>query len=286
MKKFLPVPALFFSGLLLAKGTPLSVYPKSTFQGGVVAVRYALDAGAEPKGYQLKVNGKDVAWDICPGKRRELCAFVGVEMDKPPKKMEASVTQTAKPGFAESISVTVRHRKYPTGKLKVDPSKAVLSDEDKARVEQERATMKTVWAASEPSVMWEGKFLLPGKSGTTSPFGVQRTFNGTVASTHYGLDLRGNEGTWILASNAGKVVFADHMFLSGNFVAIDHGMGLFTTYSHMSAFSVKPGERVTPGQKLGRAGSTGRVTGPHLHWGVRVNGLYVDPAEFLKVANR
>ncbi len=283
---FLLIPLTLFAKEKGGAERALKIFPKSTVPGGVIAVHYALPAEDEPALYTLQVNGKDVAWDLCPGKKRRLCAFAAVEMDNSPKRMEAVVTKVAG-GTPETHSVPVRPKKYPSGRLTVDPSKAVLSDEDKARMDEERARTKAVYEASEKRPLWDvDGFRLPGTAGTTSPFGVQRKFNGKVASTHYGLDLRGNEKTWILSSGAGRVVFADHLFLAGNFVAVDHGMGLFTTYSHLSEFAVKVGDEVKNGQRLGRAGATGRVTGPHLHWGVRINGLYVDPAQFLKIANR
>src|SRR5690606_28296371 len=109
-------------------------------------------------------------------------------------------------------------------------------------------------------------------------------FNGSLASVHYGLDLRGAVGAPIHAANAGVVVMVRDCFTSGNTVIVDHGAGLYTLYFHLSRFDVTEGQRVERGQLLGAVGSTGRVTGPHLHWSVHVDGRYVDPQRLLELA--
>jgi murein DD-endopeptidase MepM/ murein hydrolase activator NlpD len=264
----------------------LFLFPKRTFPGGVILVRFPLKAEETGPAYQLTINGKVTSWELCPNtKKRALCAFVGVELDNAPEAMKAEVRKNAEPTLlAASGTIPVGTRAYSKHQLKVSPAHGNPSPEDLKRVEDERHAMQAIYDSSAQSPLWEKPFKLPGKWGTTSPFGSQRVFNGKIASTHYGVDLRGNEATWVLSANAGKVVFADILFNSGRFVAVDHGGKIFTTYSHMSAFAVKKGESVTQGQHVGKIGRTGRVTGPHLHWAVRIDGLYVDPLEFIKVA--
>ena len=114
------------------------------------------------------------------------------------------------------------------------------------------------------------------------PFGTRRVFNGELQSQHNGADYRAQTGDPIRAAAAGVVRLAKDLFYSGNAVIVDHGAGVFTSYSHLSRIDVKPGDMVTDGQVLGLVGATGRVTGPHLHWGVSINRAMVDPALLLQ----
>lgn len=110
-------------------------------------------------------------------------------------------------------------------------------------------------------------------------------FNGDVKSSHMGVDLRAGTGTPIAATNAGTVVLARASFYPGQTVHIDHGAGVFSSYSHLSVMKVTAGQKIARGAILGLAGATGRVTGPHLHWGMRVNGVSVDPHQLRELLN-
>ena len=114
-----------------------------------------------------------------------------------------------------------------------------------------------------------------------SGFGTRSVFNGQPRSPHSGADFRSPEGTPIKAPNAGRIVVARNMYFSGNTVVIDHGLGCFSLLAHLSAFDVHEGESVSAGQLIGRVGATGRVTGPHLHWAVRIANARVDPLSVL-----
>jgi murein DD-endopeptidase MepM/ murein hydrolase activator NlpD len=110
-------------------------------------------------------------------------------------------------------------------------------------------------------------------------------FNGTLTSRHLGVDFRGRTGEPVLAANRGVVALVDNFFLAGNVVYIDHGAGIVTAYFHMSKTLVAPGDTVARGQTIGLVGSTGRVTGPHLHWSVRYGALTVNPLDLLKLGS-
>lgn len=126
-------------------------------------------------------------------------------------------------------------------------------------------------------------FAYPRPADITAPYGDQRVLNGKTKSVHYGVDLDGNTGDPIWAANDGVVVMARECFGSGNTVLIDHGGRLFTAYFHLSAFAVKVGDQVKQGQAIGRVGMTGRVTGPHLHFGVKLDGRWVNPLSLLSL---
>ncbi len=270
----------------IAPQLPLSLYPKRTFPGGVILVRFQIAATESSNDYTLFLNDKETAWELCPNRKtRALCVFAGVEIDGTPAVMKAEIRKgNLLTDVVASGTIPVEMRAYSKKELKVSKAHGEPSAEDLKRGEDERRRLKLVYDASAKVPLWEQPFLMPGKGPPTSFFGGQRLFNGKTASTHYGVDLRGNEKTWVLSANSGKVVFADSLFNSGNFIVLDHGGKIFTTHSHMSKFAVKVGDMVKRGQHLGKIGATGRDTGPHLHWAVRIDGLYVDPLEFLKVA--
>lgn len=262
-----------FLPLVFAAKTPL-VFPKTTFRGGFIVVKLPAPAA-------LKLNGADLPVMPC---QESFCAVSGIAIDGTPDVLELKIE---KEGAApETVNISVKTKASKVTKLKVPPSHVEMSPEDKARFEGDRTELQAIFEKSSELALWDGDFVLPGSGKFTSRFGSGRSFNGKMLSTHYGLDLRGNEKTWVLSSNAGKVVLAKELFNPGNMVVVDHGRGIFTTYSHLSSFNVKAGEMVKKGQRLGRAGATGRVSGPHLHWAVRIRDLFVDPEEFLRVFNQ
>ena len=124
---------------------------------------------------------------------------------------------------------------------------------------------------------------MPLDAEPTGRYGDQRVYNGKVDGVHYGLDLAAAAGTLVGASAGGEVVLARECYMSGNTILIWHGAGVFTAYFHLARMDVKAGDQVKRGQLVGRVGSTGRSTGPHLHWGVKVDGLWVDPRSILRL---
>lgn len=128
---------------------------------------------------------------------------------------------------------------------------------------------------------WSGNFVPPVKAKPTDSFGMTRVFNEELSSTHRGTDFPVNEGAPVVVSNSGTVVLARQLFYEGNCVIVDHGQRFFTIYMHLSKIEVKPGNKLGKGERLGLSGQTGRVTGPHLHMGVRWNGAYLDPTKLL-----
>jgi murein DD-endopeptidase MepM/ murein hydrolase activator NlpD len=150
-------------------------------------------------------------------------------------------------------------------------------------IDAEVALKHTVFGESAPAPLWSGDFRAPVTAAATDSFGTRRTFNGKLASVHKGMDFRAAMGTPVRAGNSGVVVLARPLYFEGNCVAIDHGMGLYTISMHLSRIDVHEGQHVTKGQRVGLSGATGRVTGPHLHWAVRWEGAYLDPAKLLKL---
>jgi len=163
----------------------------------------------------------------------------------------------------------------------IPPDKAYLVDPEIER--DELARLEGIFSTVTPEKLWDDSgFALPIPGGSlTSSFGAFRTFNQSVQTRHTGWDLRATLGQPILASASGKVVFAGSLQIRGNAVVIDHGYGVFSTYSHFQQIHVTRGQTITKGQVIGLVGNTGRTSGPHFHWEIAVNGLYVDSVQFI-----
>jgi murein DD-endopeptidase MepM/ murein hydrolase activator NlpD len=172
---------------------------------------------------------------------------------------------------------------YPTDELKVEPGRVNPSKKNSDRARKEARRVRQIYAGGNITALWAGDFQLPMDSKITSSFGNKRLFNGQLKSYHNGVDFRASVGTPVLAANSGVVKLADNLFYSGNTVIIDHGNLIFTIYAHLSKLEVKTGQPIAKGQPIGLTGATGRVSGPHLHWGVKVNGSAVNPIEFVEV---
>lgn len=153
---------------------------------------------------------------------------------------------------------------------------------DMERIGREQRQIKKALATWNTQIPDSLRFSLPVNGPVSSPFGLRRFFNEQPRKPHSGLDLAAPEGTPIQAPASGHIVDSGAFFFNGNTVFIDHGQGLVTMYCHMSRIDVKPGQAVTRGEVIGAVGKTGRVTGPHLHWGVSLNDARVDPMLFLE----
>jgi murein DD-endopeptidase MepM/ murein hydrolase activator NlpD len=180
-------------------------------------------------------------------------------------------------------TVEIHPAHYRTGSLTVAPKFVEPDPEALKQIKTEQALKEKVFAASASQPLWVASFRAPVTAAPTDSFGTRRMFNGTLASVHKGMDFRAPTGTPVRAGNSGVVVLARPLYYEGNCVAIDHGLGLYTISMHLSRIDVKEGQRVTTGDRLGLSGATGRVTGPHLHWAVRWQGAYLDPAKLLRL---
>lgn len=204
---------------------------------------------------------------------------VGVDLDVKPGEHKAAVMQIMEDGRVETRDAIIKviEKKYPTTELKVEEKYVELSKADLARANRESAETEAIYKTITNDVLWDEPFTvpIPGRTGTN--FGHRRIFNGEPRAPHAGADLRATTGTPVHATNRGRVVLAKTLFFTGNTVILDHGLGIYSLYAHLSRIDVKRGDTVKNGQVIGLAGATGRVTGPHLHWGMRVQGARVDP---------
>lgn len=184
-----------------------------------------------------------------------------------------------------SARVAVPEVKVVSSRLSVAPRFSQPMDSaTAARVASENARARAVGQRSHGTPqLWRGPFRRPRESVVTSQFGTGRVFNGVVTSRHLGVDFRGGIGEEVRAANRGVVALADTFYLAGRVVYVDHGLGVVTSYFHLSEALVAAGDTVERGQLIGRVGESGRVTAPHLHWAARYGSLSVNPLDLVRL---
>ena len=212
--------------------------------------------------------------------------LAGVSLETKPGTYPIELQAEAKsgPALAYRQAIRVQRQHYPKVIVLKVPGRYTAPDPEQLRViDQDKQVKAEAFQAVTPERQWRGSFERPVAASISDVFGVQRVFNGTVQSTHQGLDFRAPTGTPVSAVNGGTVILARPLYFEGNCIVIDHGQGLLTLCLHLSEFRVKEGERVSKGQQIGLSGGTGRATGPHLHLAVRWQGVYLNPATLLSL---
>jgi murein DD-endopeptidase MepM/ murein hydrolase activator NlpD len=217
-------------------------------------------------------------------------ALAGVSLETKPGAYPIQLHAETPDGHAVGSAISfekkirVERQRYPRVLLKVPGRYTAPSPEDQRQIAQDKETKADAFKTLSPGREWKGSFEPPVNAEISDVFGVARVFNGSVQSTHQGLDFRVPTGTLVAAVNSGRVILARPLFFEGNCVVIDHGQGLLTLYLHLSKFSVKEGDDVNKRQPIGVSGGTGRATGPHLHLAVRWQGVYLNPQVLLKLS--
>jgi murein DD-endopeptidase MepM/ murein hydrolase activator NlpD len=245
----------------------------SAVPGGVVTFQLA---GAPDQIPVVTFNGRQV---MVVRQGDTWLAVLGIGLSIEPGDYHVNVQQLG--GGEQKLPFTVKPKEYTVQKLKVPPSQVNLSPENEERVKMESAKVRAVLDAFTARVPSTLRLEQPVPGVRQTSFGKRRVFNGESRNPHSGMDIAAPTGTPIKAPLAGRVVDVGSYFFNGNNVVIDHGLGLATMYCHLSKISVKVGQELKLGDVLGEVGATGRVTGPHLHWGVSLNGAMVDPSLFL-----
>jgi murein DD-endopeptidase MepM/ murein hydrolase activator NlpD len=210
-------------------------------------------------------------------------ALVGADLEAKPGLVTMVVKGTTSDGERRDSQILLRIRAKPFKKESFSVAKEFdqLSPEALEKIRQDQEQFSRAFMTSAPERLWEGRFLSPVSSEVSSPFGYRRVINGIPRAPHTGVDLRAALGSDVIAANHGRVVLLGDFFFSGYSLVLDHGAGLYTMYFHLSEFKVEMGSAVRKGDVIGLSGMSGRVTGPHLHWGARLNGARVDPFELL-----
>jgi len=247
---------------------PMSVMPGSTYPGDVIFVRSkrARSVTLFSQTYRLQPS------------RGEYTRFIPIPF-------------TAKPGTYKVTSadkqlaaaLTISPKKFAVDVLTVSNAlNEMRQDTNRINADQKKINAARSRSASAP--YFTGAFIQPATGTLTTPFGYQRVVNGVPANRHSAIDIANKTGTPIWASNNGKVVLADSLYLTGNTIIIDHGMNLFSIYAHLSKLEVATGQEVRQGQVIGRMGTTGFSTGPHLHYGMLIGNTYVNPQPFFEAS--
>lgn len=214
-------------------------------------------------------------------------AYAGIDLQAPPGAQQLHIAGRLPDGKTAACAApfTIRTGHYRVEKLTVAPEFVRPPASETARIQEEGERLRAIYEQASPERLWRGAFRFPlAGPPRGGNFGTRRVLNGEPRAPHSGLDIRAATGTPVYATQNGRVALAEPLYLSGNTVVIDHGLGLYSCYFHLSAINVKQGDDVSAGALIGRVGATGRVTGPHLHWGLIVNEAKVNPLEILPPA--
>jgi hypothetical protein len=211
-------------------------------------------------------------------------ALLGVDLEQAAGDYKFNVTGKDSDGKPISCdaSIAVRVGKFPTERLKVAPNFVEPNPEQAAKAAEDQKALRAIYATVTPEKLWTGAFRIPLDGVKTGGnFGKRRILNGKSNSPHSGVDLPSPTGTPVHAAQSGRVVLAEELYFAGNTVIIDHGFGVYTLYGHFSEIDAKVGDEVKVGDVIGKVGATGRVTGPHLHWGLEVDRARVNAMEIV-----
>lgn len=278
------VVLILLGGLALPVGAAsVRVIARQVQPGELIILRITNDAPLA--GVTLRAFDRE--WQAYRVDDRTWEALVGIDLDVAPGPyaLRLSVEQPGAPPEALTHTVTVVSREFRTRRLTVsedyvDPPAPVLE-----RILREAERLNALWDTRTPERLWQGAFVRPVPQEANSAFGTRTILNGQARSPHSGADFASPTGTPIKSPNGGRVVLAEDLYYTGGTVIIDHGLGLYSVFAHLSAIETAEGTTVMAGEVVGRTGSTGRVTGPHLHWTVRAGGARVDPLSLLAVTS-
>jgi len=256
-------------------------WPKALelFQGGLSEIHVS---GAN----LIDVGGRMGTTPIVfyPSGPSSFAAIIGADVEAKPGLSKLLLTATDRAGAQRErvIPFRIKAKAFRKESFNVPPSFDQMSEETLEAIRREQAAFARAFAYSVPERLWEAPFVRPvPQEASASSFGFRRIINGTPRAPHSGTDLSAPSGTEVVAANHGRVVLVGNFFFAGGSVVIDHGGGLFTMYFHLSEFKVEEGATVKGGELIALSGASGRVTGPHLHWGARLANARIDPLELL-----
>lgn len=222
-----------------------------------------------------------------PVDSQKMYALIPIKYEEKPSSQEIEIYYKKRSTSAtQIIFINIQDGKYEKEKIVVQKSKVNPHGENQKRAQKEHKEAMDIYNSVTPQSYITSEFILPMESKITSAFGKARVYNDALHGYHGGTDFRANVGTPVYASNDGIAVLVKERFYSGGTIVLDHGHGVYTCYFHLSTFDVKKGQKVSKSQLIGLSGVSGRVTGPHLHFGVRVGGVQVDPLQFMVTLNK
>jgi murein DD-endopeptidase MepM/ murein hydrolase activator NlpD len=265
-------------------GAELRLSAPESSQGSLLLV--SLKSAKPLTEVQADWDGRTIPFWQNTGNHAVQSGLLGVDLEKAPGKYELKVTGQSAAGGKVACSVTllVKAGRFATERLQVGKQFVEPSPEQIQRADEERRKLREIFDRVTPERLWNGAFRVPLDGVTTGTnFGRRRVLNGQPGSPHTGTDFPATTGTPVHSAQRGRVVLAEELFFAGNTVVVDHGLGIYTFYGHLSEIAVKEGDSVEAGTLLGKVGATGRVTGPHLHWGLTVERSRVNPLQIVKL---
>jgi len=281
MIRRLPVSITFWGTAAIALLTtalpsPLLATEYSVVQGDVLTIHRELPAG------QARVECFGKQWPVLREKDGKIWAWIGVDL----KTNVGSYTLKWHAGaWSENDKLKVDKGEFRISRITVEKKMAVFGAEELKRIRADQRTLKASYTARVDATPFIHITQMPVQGIESTPFGAQRYVNGEPRSPHSGIDIAAPEGTPVITPLAGKVLVVSDMYLNGNTVAIGHGFGLVSVFSHLKSTPLKEGDWVGAGSRIGEVGMTGRATGPHLHWGIRFNGARINPASIVRNEN-
>jgi murein DD-endopeptidase MepM/ murein hydrolase activator NlpD len=285
--------ALLCASLILAPAAGVAA-PAAAQAGPQPGVRITLGDAAPRQGdiivatiaaprstTELSVTAFDATWPavaIAEGRWRTL---IGVDLDTKPGRYRIAAASGAAPAATAARTITVQPRKFRVRTLRVAPEYVNPPPDLLRRITSDSTLLQEVFANGASEASWTGGFRPPVPGRANSSFGTRSVFNGEARNPHGGTDFLSPAGTPVHAPASGRVAVARDLFFTGNTVVIDHGSGVFSTLAHLSRVDVTEGATLERGDVVGLVGATGRVTGPHLHWSLRIGSARVDPLSAL-----
>jgi hypothetical protein len=277
---FLGFQPLLMSPKVMGGSEPkVSVSSRNIPQGDLGLIRVEVGKGEIP---QVTWMGEKVHM-VPNDQERTWRGFLGVDLKAKPGTYPLYV-EILPAGGEKNTEIHVEQKRYGVRRLTLPREMVALDAPTLERVKEEARTMRALWEAPASIAAWSGPFLRPVEGEVVGPFGRSSIINEQPRTPHSGVDLRADRGTPIKAINDGRVALTCDHFFSGRSVVIDHGGGILSMYFHLEKILVQKDEKVTKGQVVGLVGSTGRATGPHLHFGIRVNGARVDPLRLVSLS--
>jgi murein DD-endopeptidase MepM/ murein hydrolase activator NlpD len=250
----------------------VTLFARAAHPGEVVRLDVACPCVAAPL-----VKGLGAEIPLSPAGEGRWQGLLGIDLDTTPGVYPLQVlSPVGAATLVRELTLDVQPKQFPTRTLRVAPRYVEPPADETARIVREAEALDRLFKRWTPRA-WTGAFILPIEATPTSNFGSRSIFNGQPRSPHAGVDFSSPRGTPVRAPAAGIVVLASDLFFTGNTVVLDHGAGVVSVFAHLSSTTVQPGESVSEGAPLGLVGATGRATGPHLHWSVRLHGSRVDP---------
>lgn len=274
---------LFYSATAFAEpSVEVSLSSEEVKQGDILLIT----AKANPGAHHISGSIFDKPVHFYRDSDREgYTALIGIDMNVEPDLYTLSLFIEGEEGgkINKDYKVKVSSANFGTQRLTLPEKMVKLDEETLKRVKFEEEKIGKVWDIFTGEHLWNGNFIVPVEGELSSDFGLRRIMNGEPKNPHTGIDIAAPEGTPVHTSNHGKIVFIDELFYTGKTLIIDHGLGLFTMYFHLSEILVKEGDDIQKGQLIAKVGKSGRATGPHLHWGIRLNGSRVNPFSLVEL---